>query len=234
MIKARIDRLRASVNSNIEKLVQCIPINDAQLVHLTDRYLADNMEYCNAKSMLALPNRGSNGRIRPISVPDLSYALSLITQECVALVKDKFGDAIESVEQPVNIRIYDGVCEGATQSWHSDIWGGEPADIAVIVIPLWGAIEQCGLEFSEPDTTVEAFARQYASNGDGIEANPNFTVYDDFMVAGHAYVMDSYCLHRSVVGDGVRASIDFRVKYRQKLPSDVDTKAKYTKKYIPL
>lgn len=233
-LESRINRLKAAVNGDVDRLVQCVRFDDVELISLTRYFLNQCMQHSGANKILDLPNRGSNGRVRCLETDETNASFEDISICCFDLAKEIFGNAIEAIEQPVNIRIYDGEQRGATQDWHSDIWGGEPVDIAILIVPLWGAIDECGLCFAEPQTTAESFAKRYTSNSDALIDNPNYTPYPVALRAGEICVMDSFCLHHSVKGKGVRVSIDFRVKYSKKLPSDLKTDVVYIDKYVKI
>lgn len=229
-MKQRIARIKAAFNGDQDKLVQVINVNVLPLILTVQHYLNMSLHVSGQTSILALPNRGGNGRMAPTGIKELDAVMISISQCCMDIIRP-FSAAIESVEQPVNIRVYDGMCEGATQQWHSDIWGGEPSDMAVVTIPLWGDVKGSGIRFGEPVSTPEAFAQKYPSNAQGLANNPLGVVYDDEISIGQAHIMDSFCLHQSMTGGGVRISIDFRIKYRDKLASDLDTNPIYVSKY---
>lgn len=232
-MKQRIERIKAAFNGDQDKLVQAIDVDTKLLASMVRTYLDISLWLSKENNVLALPNRGGNGRMKSTNVPELDGIMTLVSHYCMDIMRP-FSNVIESVEQPVNIRVYDGMSNGATQQWHSDIWSGEPSDMAVVTIPLWGDVIGSGIRFGEPASTPEAFAKRYASNAEGLAANPLGTIYEDVISVGKAHIMDSFCLHQSMMWGCVRVSIDFRIKYRDKLPSDLDSNPIYISKYKPL
>jgi len=159
-----------------------------------------------------------NGRVTP-STDKQKAACRPLADALADIARTMPG--IESIEDLPNVRICDGRENYAIQSFHMDMWTGEPADSIVVMVPIAGDVDRVGVRFTEPVNPVhERCVARYPSYGDGVMANPDYTEYPVKMQLGYAYVMDSYCLHQSIKGDGVRMSIDFRIRYRDKLPSD--------------
>jgi hypothetical protein len=178
-----------------------------------------------------LPNRTHNGKLEPKQ--EHLELFNDIEAETATIIRSLTPTA-HSVRLPVNVRVKSGGLNEedergyATSKPHTDIWAGDPANTAVVIIPLLGDIEQQGLKFGEPMGIAPGFEEQHDTYESGMETIAGVRWYTLPMRAGYAYVVDSYCIHCTLMRGGTRVSIDTRVSY------DAPQDARYAHLYHPL
>ncbi len=128
------------------------------------------------------------------------------------------GDLIEKVQYPANLRLQNACPQDrpyATSKLHTDIWNGEDPRTMTIFMCFGGA--DVGLEFYQP---IKPPPLRKVADYDEYEYFPCIK-YDVEFEPGNVYFADSFCLHRTVnKGPGERLSLDTRIVWKQRLPSD--------------
>jgi hypothetical protein len=175
----------------------------------------------------AMPNVTPNGLVLPKRETISSYNfIHMITAQ---ILRRYFNEAeVAALHAPINIRLVDGRPDPtldnrprAAVKLHSDIWAAEPANSAVVFLPIIGDVEQTSVEFMEP----AAFPPELQRPLDDFSLGANIPVartYPFVFLKNHMITVDSMCLHRTIKsGARVRLSIDFRLLYRQRLASDL-------------
>ncbi len=261
MLVERADRL-ASLTSNVRRtqffplLSECkIPRGlfvslEASIVHYLHVCLSEFFERkvfypsCNIleeyeADIVQLPNITPNGLVLP---KKNSFLLYNQIHRCVARILSycRMDDQITAVHHPVNIRVVNGTPNPmidsrprASSKWHTDVWAGELPQSIVVFLPVFGDMEENGVEFAEPN---DAFYPQYVcslpdyDDGAGVVGRP----YDFRMRTGSIYFMDSYLLHRTQKkAAGLRLSVDFRLLPKKLLDSDLKLKTPREADYLP-
>ncbi len=194
------------------------------------------------EDILALPNRTPNGKLEPKK--EIAREFNEVEQKIEAIFDSlKIDDHVELMQLPVSVRIQDGKPRNdiesrhySTSKMHSDIWTGEPAVCGAVIVPVLGDVAASGVEFYEPAfDSIKDFVRVFDDYLDAMKYAETAKRYDVLMRTGHVYVFDSYCLHKTLkIGGGMRASIDFRFTFKQKLDSDLYVESDRLKKYADL
>lgn len=168
-----------------------------------------------------LPNYMGTGLLMPKREHILEFN---VLQKSVANAFYQLGanDLIDAVDLPVNLRIVygkmdsDKLCLPFTSTKrHSDVWAGVPADATVVVLPLFGDIENITIEAGEMPREMELPAMRVMSDFNEGRDIPMVVSYDKAKLRhGTMYFNDARGLHQTVrrVSDGVRVSIDFRFR----------------------
>lgn len=203
--------------------------------------LAGNVLEDHRADILKLPNRTPNGKLA--AKQEIAGEFNLV-QKCVELIFRQLGldTHAERVQLPVIVRVQDGRPDPAvenrpyaTSKIHSDIWTGEAADSATVIIPVLGDIAGTGLNFYEPEVPrLEDFVRTFDDYLETQKFIKTMKQYDCPMSPTCVYVFDSFCLHETVKkGGGIRVSIDYRFFQSRKLPSDVQHNWSRQTNYVP-
>lgn len=168
-----------------------------------------------------LPNYMGTGLLMPKREHILEFN---VFQKSVAQAFYELGanDLIDAVDLPVNLRIVYGKMDPdklrlpfTSTKRHSDVWAGVPADATVVVLPLFGDIENITIEAGEMPREMELAAMRVMSDFDEGKDIPMVVSYDNAKLQhGTMYFNDARGLHQTVrrVSDGVRVSVDFRFR----------------------
>ncbi|MFT5207211.1 MAG: hypothetical protein ACI9CF_000960 [Candidatus Omnitrophota bacterium] len=192
--------------------------------------------------ILELINRTPNGKVNPLRENALEF--NMIEKTVEQIFKSlNIDDQADLMQFPVSLRVQDGTPDVdvedrpyATSKIHSDIWTGEPADCAAVIIPVMGDLANSGLDFFEPQfKRVEDFAKVYQDYLDTIPFTTTAQAYGCNLKLSHLYVFDSFCLHKTVKNNGgLRISVDFRFTYKKKIASDALVDSFRAEKYVSL
>jgi hypothetical protein len=194
------------------------------------------------EEVLNLPNRTPNGKMEPKK--EIAAEFNRVERAIEAIFDTlKIDKDVELMQLPVSIRIQDGRPRTdiesrhySTSKMHSDIWTGEPAVCGAVIVPVLGDVAKTGVEFYEPAfESAEEFVRVFDDYLDAKKYVDTAKRYDMAMQTSHLYVFDSYCLHKTLKnGGGMRASIDFRFTFKNKLKSDLFVPSERLNKYADL
>lgn len=196
-------------------------------------YLSACLQAFDTSDPAQLPNRTPNGKLEPKS--EFLTAFNALEEATVTLVAALFPQGVHSVRYPLNCRVKSGglgqedLRPYATSKPHTDVWAGDPANTAVVIVPLLGDIERNGMRFGEPTLipAVESFEQQYANYEEGMKTIRGVAWYDLKLRPQHAYLVDSWCIHHTLMRGGCRVSLDFRVSFGPPDP------APHSNLYIP-
>lgn len=200
---------------------------------LTDNILEDCKQ-----EISKLPNITPNGLVLPKKDNFLAY--NDIHKE-VAKLLDSLGisNRVLSIHNPINIRLVRGTHEGGTRpkastKLHTDIWAGEFANSMMIFIPLFGDIENIGVEFFEPsDEFYPDFVRILNDYDEGKHLIENSIKYNCPLKNEFIYFIDSFLLHRTFKNSNSwRLSLDFRFQPVEEIASDLKIDTKRDENYI--
>ncbi len=168
-----------------------------------------------------LPNYTGTGLLMPKREHTLAFNLF---QKSVAEAFYKLGanDLIDAVDLPVNLRMVYGKTNPenlrlpfTSSKRHSDVWAGVPADATVVVLPLFGDIENITIEAGEMPRHMELSAMRVMSDFDEGKDIPMVTAYREAQLQhGTMYFNDARGLHQTVrrKSQGMRISVDFRFR----------------------
>ncbi|GAP97516.1 hypothetical protein [Leptolyngbya sp. NIES-2104] len=181
-----------------------------------------------------LVNHTGTGLLMPKRGQALAFNLG---QKSVADAFSQLGgnDLIDAVDLPVNVRMVYGQMNPAnlklpftSTKLHSDGWAGVHSDAIVVVLPVFGDIDNITIEAGEMPREMELGAMRVMSDFDEGRDIPKVIAYSDAQLQhGKMYFNDARGLHQMVrrVSEGVRISIDFRFRrkfneaYRSMIPS---------------
>jgi hypothetical protein len=184
-----------------------------------------------------LPNYTGTGLLAPKREHILEFNLF---QKSVAKAFFQLGanDLIDAVDLPVNLRMVYGETAPArvklpftSSKIHSDVWAGVPADATVVILPLFGDIDQITVEAGEMPREMELSQMRTMSDFDEGSDVPMVVRYSDAQLQhGTMYFNDARGLHQTVrrKAEGLRISVDFRFRrkfnenYRTMVPPIVD------------
>ncbi len=108
---------------------------------------------------------------------------------------------------------------------HSDVWSGHPPG-CIVMFPIFGDFETGGVEFFRPRRNFEHLNKTYPNYQDV----PDFdSEYIGRMEPGYMYVVDAFCLHRTMDG-GKRVSVDMRFA----IDDDINERHKRRASYVPI
>ncbi len=137
-------------------------------------------------------------------------------------------DLIDAVDLPVNLRMVYGKTNPnnlrlpfTSTKRHSDVWAGVAADATVVVLPLFGDIENITIEAGEMPREMELPAMRVMSDFNEGKDIPMVVSYKEAQLEhGTMYFNDARGLHQTVrrKSEGVRISVDFR--FRRKFNED--------------
>ncbi|RCJ38704.1 hypothetical protein A6770_39350 [Nostoc minutum NIES-26] len=131
-------------------------------------------------------------------------------------------DLIDAVDLPVNLRMVYGQTHAeklrlpfTSSKCHSDVWAGVPADATVVVLPLFGDIDNITIEAGEMPRQMELQAMRVMSDFDEGQDIPMVVSYTEAQLQhGTMYFNDARGLHQTVrrKAEGLRISVDFRFR----------------------
>jgi hypothetical protein len=168
-----------------------------------------------------LPNYVGTGLLMPKKEHILSFNA---LHKSMADVFFKLGgnDLIEAVDLPINLRMVFGKTHPdvmkipfTSMKLHSDVWNGVHPDATVVVLPLFGDIDNITIEAGEMPRELELSSMQLMSDfNDGAHIPMVRSYADAKMQHGTMYFNDARGLHQTVrrVSEGLRISIDFRFR----------------------
>lgn len=220
-------RLRFMETFGVEGLLLEVPL-DLRSVEKAGRAYIEASRRFGGGDIYRAPNFTRNGDVRPrVEVREEFRALEV---EVRRLFKEVLKGELDLVQRVLAVRVKGGEEVGGYSSayLHSDTWAGEPSG-GVVMIPIEGDFTNGGVEFFRPTKgSVKDFARRMET----YEQVPDFgPEYLGRMKPGHLYVLDAFCLHRTMRG-GYRCSVDFRFTYKQKIPGDFGGIGKRLANYV--
>jgi hypothetical protein len=169
----------------------------------------------------SLPNYTGTGLLMPKREHALAFNLF---QKSVAEAFYQLGanDLIDAVDLPVNLRMVYGKTDAtrlrlpfASSKCHSDVWAGVAADATVVVLPLFGDIDNITIEAGEMPREMELQAMRVMSDFDEGRDIPMVVSYTEAQLQhGTMYFNDARGLHQTVrrKTEGLRISLDFRFR----------------------
>ncbi|MDJ0734834.1 MAG: hypothetical protein QNJ47_12325 [Nostocaceae cyanobacterium] len=169
----------------------------------------------------SLANYTGTGLLMPKREHTLAFNLF---QKSIAEAFYRLGanDLIDAVDLPVNLRMVYGKTNPenlrlpfTSCKRHSDVWAGVPADATVVVLPLFGDIENITIEAGEMPREMELSAMRVMSDFDEGKDIPMVVSYTQAQLQhGTMYFNDARGLHQTVrrKSEGVRISVDFRFR----------------------
>ncbi|ACC83186.1 hypothetical protein [Nostoc punctiforme] len=168
-----------------------------------------------------LPNYTGTGLLMPKREHTLAFNLF---QKSVAEAFYQLGanELIDAVDLPVNLRMVYGKTDAkklslpfASSKCHSDVWAGVAADATVVVLPLFGDIDNITIEAGEMPREMELQSMQVMSDFDEGRDVPMVVSYTEAQLQhGTMYFNDARGLHQTVrrKTEGLRISVDFRFR----------------------
>ncbi|MBE9006722.1 hypothetical protein IQ259_17025 [Fortiea sp. LEGE XX443] len=168
-----------------------------------------------------LPNYTGTGLLMPKREHVLAFN---VFQKSVADAFYQLGanDIIDSVDLPVNLRMVYGQTNAeklrlpfTSSKCHSDVWAGVPSDATVVVLPLFGDIDNITIEAGEMPREMELGAMGVMSDFDEGKDIPMVVSYTEAKLQhGTMYFNDARGLHQTVrrKTEGLRISVDFRFR----------------------
>lgn len=186
-----------------------------------------------AKENDNLPNYTGTGLLMPKWEHTLEFNL---LQRSVAEAFWSLGanDLIDAVDLPVNLRVVFGKTNSQTMNLpftssklHTDVWAGVAPDATVVILPLFGDIDNITVEAGEMPRELELPSMRIMSDFNEGKDVPMVLKYEDARLKhGTMYFNDARGLHQTVrrKSSGVRISIDFRFRrkfneaYRKMVP----------------
>jgi hypothetical protein len=168
-----------------------------------------------------LPNYLGTGLL----VPKKEHILAFNQlQKSVATAFSALGanDLIDAVDLPVNLRMVFGQTNPdvmkipfTSMKRHSDVWNGVKPDATVVVLPLFGDIENITITAGEMPRELELPSMRLMTDFNDGKDVPLVKAYEGGgMQHGYFYFNDARGLHQTVrrVDHGMRISIDFRFR----------------------
>jgi hypothetical protein len=177
-----------------------------------------------AREQGMLPNYLGTGLLVPKKEHILAFNL---LQKSVSDVFFQLGgnDLIDAVDLPINLRIVFGKTNPevmkipfTSMKRHSDVWNGVHPDATVVVLPLFGDIDNITIEAGEMPRELELPSMHLMADFNEGADIPMVVAYEGAKLRhGTMYFNDARGLHQTVrrVSEGLRISIDFR--FRRKL-----------------
>ncbi len=181
-----------------------------------------------------LPNYLGTGLL----VPKKEHILAFNQlQQSVAIAFSQLGanDLIDAVDLPVNLRMVFGQTHPdvmkipfTSMKRHSDVWNGVKPDATVVVLPLFGDIQNITITAGEMPREMELPSMRLMTDFNDGQDVPLVKSYEGAALQhGHFYFNDARGLHQTVrtVDHGLRISIDFRFRrkfneaYRAMIPA---------------
>jgi hypothetical protein len=173
------------------------------------------------ESRNTLSNYTGTGLLMPKREHTLAFNLF---QKSVADAFSQLGanELIDAVDLPVNLRMVYGKTDStklglpfASSKCHSDVWAGVAADATVVVLPLFGDIDNITIEAGEMPREMELQAMQVMSDFNEGADIPMVVSYTEAQLQhGTMYFNDARGLHQTVrrKTEGLRISVDFRFR----------------------
>lgn len=219
-------QVRLAAATYISEVLGCPVIRDEK------ELLARVME---ARETGNLPNYLGTGLL----VPKQEHILAFNNlQKSVATAFSQLGanDLIEAVDLPVNLRMVFGQTSPdvmkipfTSMKRHSDVWNGVHPDATVVVLPLFGDIDNITIEAGEMPREMELPSMRLMTDFNDGKDIPLVESYSGAKLQhGSFYFNDARGLHQTVrrVDHGLRISIDFRFRrkgntaYRAMIPPE--------------
>ena len=188
-----------------------------------------------ARAQGKLPNYVGTGLLMPKKEHVLAFN-TLQKHVSNAFFQLGANDLIDAVDLPINLRMVFGKTSPevmkipfTSMKLHSDVWNGVHPDATVVVLPLFGDIDNITIEAGEMPKELELPSMRLMSDFNEGADIPQVISYDNAkMQHGTMYFNDARGLHQTVrrVSEGLRISIDFRFrrkfneKYRAMIPAD--------------
>lgn len=190
-----------------------------------------------------LPNYSPLGPIVPMREQALEFNL-LHKSVAAAFTDFNLDGVVDVIDCPINVRMVFGApapnagpMPYTSSKLHCDAWAGVPVDAVIVVLPLFGDIENITIVFGEMARELEIHAmRGMGDYDEGREFKMANPYRDASLEHGHIYFSDNRLMHRTVrrKKEGVRLSIDFRFRrtdlgYRALVPEPVGPEANTTR-----
>lgn len=188
-----------------------------------------------AREQGKLPNYVGTGLLMPKKEHVLAFN-ALQKRMADAFFQLGANDLIDAVDLPINLRMVFGKTSPevmkipfTSMKLHSDVWNGVHPDATVVVLPLFGDIDNITIEAGEMPQELELPSMRLMSDFNEGADIPQIVSYDDAkMQHGTMYFNDARGLHQTVrrVSEGLRISIDFRFRrkfnegYRAMIPPE--------------
>jgi len=183
----------------------------------------------------SIPNYALNGLLVPKKEHVVEF--NLFHRSVAAAFTDfKLDDLVDTIDLPLNVRMVYGKADSSRTSLpysssklHSDAWFGVPADAVVVILPLFGDIDNITVEFGEMPQDQELANMRVLRDFDEGKSIPMVVPYSHVQMRhGSIYFSDTRMLHKTVrrKTEGVRLSVDFRFRmtgtqtYREMVPAD--------------
>lgn len=204
----------------------------------------DNYDMCNdffekySNKIGNLPNITPNGLLLPKSHNFLSY--NLVYKEVSNIVQNFNLKNASHIHFPINIRIVDGTPNEAkdtrpksSMKLHSDIWAGEFTNHIMIFFPIFGDMENNGVELYEPGPSFYPDFVKTCDYDEGKNLINDSIKYDIVMHPGSVYFLDSFLLHKTIKKKaGLRLAVNFAFLTDNKVESDLEIKSDRSFEYI--
>jgi hypothetical protein len=188
-----------------------------------------------AREQGLLPNYLGTGLLGPKREQVLAFN---VLQKSVADAFYQLGgnDLVDAVDLPINLRMVYGQTKPSvlqlpftSMKRHSDVWNGVKPDATVVVLPLFGDIENITIAAGEMPRELELPSMRLMTDFNQGKDVPQVVTYDgDGLQHGTMYFNDARGLHQTIrkVNHGMRISIDFRFRrngnadYRAMVPAE--------------
>jgi hypothetical protein len=186
-----------------------------------------------AREQGLLPNYLGTGLLVPKKEHTLAFNL---LQKSMSDVFYQLGgnELIDAVDLPINLRMVFGKTNPevmkipfTSMKRHSDVWNGVHPDSTVVVLPLFGDIENITIAAGEMPRELELPSMHLMTDFNEGADIPMVVAYEGANLQhGTMYFNDARGLHQTVrrVSEGLRISIDFRFRrkfnaeYRAMIP----------------
>ena len=174
-----------------------------------------------------LLNRTPNGLVLPKQ--ELINQYNKIHQNYAKILSNRIDfDKIIGLRFPINIRMIDGTLPNANRPRsstkpHTDCWAGEPTNTVMIHCPVLGDMRNNGMSLYEPHNNF----LKYITTQNDFDINKEFIdqcrKYDKQMSLGNCYLIDSYLLHQTNIGNAnKRVVISTAILLKDRVDSDVN------------
>ena len=195
----------------------------------------------NAAVIRKLPNVTPNGVVMPKAETTAAYNL-MHRMVATVVAKDLDPREVSAVFAPINVRIVDGKPNAkidarprASTKIHSDIWAAEPSPSVTLFLTVMGDTDRTTVEFFEPEDFPATYQHSMKDYLDGAKLAEGAITYPTCFRNDRLLAMDSFCLHRTIKDGGdFRVSLDFRMLFKNRLPSDAYLDTPRMQNYLPL
>ena len=219
-----IEKLKTTTQDYIHSCLTAYYLQDFDNTGSVER-LAHKYE----EKIRALPNITPNGLVlcKNEVVSSYNKTLQATTSIVGYLGLDKAGDKIHC---PVNVRLKSGHPSEyqlnrpyASNKWHSDIWAGESSENVMLHIPIFGDFIANGIDLMQnPDDFFPNYVKGLGGFDEAADLVSDPDIYNITLKVGHAYLCDSFLLHRTKWGSsGLRGIISFPLRPRVRLDSSI-------------